>query len=364
MRIENEYDYLTDLCNTNPAFYYTDITDKYTNHEYRIFNYRLAKYSDFTHPIMNDCRGIMFSRQTKGVVCRSIHKFFNYGEGGVEIPNHVKPVCVMNKLDGSLISTWIDAFGRLRLKTRGSISSVQVIDAYNWLCKSENRSFYKALKDITLSNYTVNLEWTSPNNRVVVGYTKESLRILNIRHNYTYAGEYILPNEDLFDWYINVDSSRIVKCEMPTMNLGSIQQRHGIEGFVVVFDNGLWLKYKTDWYSALHKTKDSIINDSALFEVCLLGQSDDLKSMFKDDEFSVNRIECMEKTVFDYYNNLLYDVDRFYERNRHLDRKSYAIAAKQYPWMSLAMNKFLCAPVNYNEYMMRNMKSIMGTAMK
>ena len=89
MHIENEYDYLTDLCNTNPVFYYTDITDKYTNHEYRIFNYRLAKYSDFTHPIMNDCRGIMFSRQSKGVVCRSIHIFIIIN-GGAEKLIHCK----------------------------------------------------------------------------------------------------------------------------------------------------------------------------------------------------------------------------------------------------------------------------------
>lgn len=64
------------------AFYYRgfSIDDTY----YRIFNYRLASYSDFILPSALECRGIMFEVDFGGryvnLVCRPMKKFFNVNE--------------------------------------------------------------------------------------------------------------------------------------------------------------------------------------------------------------------------------------------------------------------------------------------
>lgn len=352
------FDSLMALTESNKAFYYKDHFDECTNRTYRIFNYRLAQYSEFQdNPAALESRGIMFDATTHELVCRPMHKFFNCGEGNVTDAGR-RALCVMHKLDGSLISTWIDRFGDLRLKSKGSISSEQVSAASRWLSRSENRQFYQMLKQITKSDYTVNLEWISPENRIVVPYQSESLRILNLRS--LYSGEYVFPNEDLFDRYIQIDQKYIVKCEMPAMNLDAISAMTGIEGFVVVFADGGWLKYKTDWYTVLHKSKDSVINDSALFEVCLKGQSDDLKYLFSDDAWALNKISEMEKKVFDAHNSLVYDVEKFVEDNRNLERKEFAIKAKEFPWMCLAMNGYQNKFIDYEKYLMNIRKSIIG----
>lgn len=84
------YYQLMALCESTDrdAFYYQDFSsgneDEYT---YRIFNYRLASYTDFLQPGAIEARGIMFrvsSRHAAAepleLVCRPMAKFFNYSE--------------------------------------------------------------------------------------------------------------------------------------------------------------------------------------------------------------------------------------------------------------------------------------------
>ena len=175
------------------AFYYKDFYIE--NTYYRIFNYRLASYSDFLLPSSLECRGIMFVVDVDGkytnLVCRPMKKFFGLNENpftsDLELSNRTI-ANIYEKADGSLISTFLQN-GELRLKSKMSLDSEQVIDATKWLNSPRNELFRKSLHKLALDNYTTNLEWISPLNRIVLLYPEPKLVVLNIRHNYT--GEYL-----------------------------------------------------------------------------------------------------------------------------------------------------------------------------
>ena len=125
---------------TSGEFYTGDIVDTLI---YRVFNYRLAQHSDWIKPAALFCRGTMclVDRLTGGatIASRTMEKFFNLTELQNEhltIEDLIKDAdVVMDKRDGSLINTYIDVNGDLKLKSKGSLSSEQAVDAMQWLDK-------------------------------------------------------------------------------------------------------------------------------------------------------------------------------------------------------------------------------------
>lgn len=197
------YQDLMRLCETNEAFYYVEQegSDGYT---YRVFSYRLASYTDFQSRNATECRGHTFRKDVSDSgytewVLASLppQKFFNYGEHlgwGTEI-DLSKIVAVMDKLDGSLISTVVDGDGVFFLKSKTSFRSQQATDATNWLACKVNGNFVEGIHFAVNDGYTVNFEWVSPDNQIVIGYTEPKLIVLNARHMET--GEYMSRAEML-----------------------------------------------------------------------------------------------------------------------------------------------------------------------
>ena len=76
------YNQLINLCSESENFFFVDqVTPMQT--PVRIFNYRLAGYSDWLKPGALECRGIMFQMDATGPVkllSRPMEKFFNYAE--------------------------------------------------------------------------------------------------------------------------------------------------------------------------------------------------------------------------------------------------------------------------------------------
>ena len=186
---KEHYDLLIQLTETDSEFFYAEqILD---NKVYHIFNYRLASYESFMNPKVADsyialsARGIMFDvtdKENIKIVSRPMNKFFNIEQGEVDRSN-MKLVGYMDKLDGSLISTYIHN-GELKLKTKGSIKSEQAIAAMEWLDLPKNSEMKNFLKFHTeKNNLTVNMEWTAPDNQIVLFYPEASLRILNMVNN-------------------------------------------------------------------------------------------------------------------------------------------------------------------------------------
>jgi T4 RnlA family RNA ligase len=361
------FENLMALCEPEDSpFYFTDVTWAFIGDAkifHRIFLYRMASYTDFCKPDALECRGIMFEVEEVGelqavkLVSLPPEKFFNLGENpftDYSIEYVVENAeLVMNKEDGSLISSYMAPDNTLKLKSKGSLSSVQALDAMVHL--DGDFRFNMTVLGYTVSGYTVNMEWTAPHNRIVLGYTNPSLTVLSVRHNET--GEYVSHTALIKDFGLNyvdlVDKSQIETYRSQT----------GVEGYVVRLSSGQHLKLKTDWYVTLHHNKDSVNSPRRLFEACLDEATDDLKQMFEDDEQALKLIHDMEVLASRECAKLSETVQHFYRTNSGLIRKDYAILGLEKLTkgeFGLAMMLYVGKVPDFVGYMKKNYKLYVG----
>lgn len=364
------YDDLMQLVDSNEAFYYKDF--EFGSSLYRIFNYRLASYTDFQAPGATECRGTMFEveevdnkTQMIRLAALPMEKFWNLNENPATMNLDLSSVdLIEDKADGSLISTFLhvgnSSYNSLfRLKTKGSLNSSQASAALRWLQLEKNNELLHKLRTLTGSGYTVNMEWCAPTNRIVIGYEEPHLKILNVRD--TTTGEYVNRDDSLVKHNKQMQEIWIDRHDVndPVEFVKSIPKMQNIEGFVVRLSSGQRVKIKTEWYLALHHTKDSINSPRRLYEAVLEEATDDMRSLFHDDPVAIKMIEEMEQKVDHLYNHYVDIVERFYERNKELSRKDYAILGqKELPELvfPLAMQKYLDRPVDYKSWMKRHYK--------
>lgn len=362
-----------ELTSYNDAFFYKDFkhTDEYT---YRIFNYRLAGWEEFhTLPGAMECRGIMYRFQDEEwkIVCRPMEKFFNSHEGGVT-HDWSNPQSIMTKEDGSLISTFVDAHGELGVKSKGSLSSDHAIAAMKII--DDSPLLYNELMWITTQGLTVNMEYTSPLHRIVLSYNEPSLTVLSIRCNR--SGEYlnpytidqVPPYKNLKERFPSISKIMVKDHYVEGMDVEefveSISSMKGIEGFVIRKNNREHVKLKTEEYLVLHHYKDNVNNPKSLYKAVLEEATDDLRELFVDDKAVLKTISKMEKLVRPLYNAMEMNTVVFHSSNEHLDRKSYAIKAKEeldsYTFHT-AMMKYLGKPVDLKQVMMKRWDDVKDT---
>lgn len=374
--IQELYDNMLALVEQSDAFEWKDHVSP-AGGTYRIVSYRLAQYSDFLIPGSLESRGTMYLLDSEGklvdIAARTPEKFFNAYENPFTMFSTDTTIAdveiAMVKMDGSLISTYMDIDGVLRTKSHSSLSSDHAINS----TKLAHRDpvFYNELVDLNKLGYTVNMEYTSPVYRIVLPYDKDELTVLNARHMYT--GEY-LSIEELRKYpalycssvfFMNDAIHETFPREGTLKEICSTVQSEfrGTEGFVVRLKSGQHFKIKTDWYCNLHYRKESITLPSRLFTVVLNKQSDDLRQLFHDDPFSLQCIEKMEQLVFTCYNRLVNDVESFVLENKHLGRKEFAaLVLSTVPNVmnrrGLIFTLLDGKEPNYKEAMTRNMSDI------
>ena len=66
-----------------------------------------------------------------------------------------------------------------------------------------------------------------------------------------------------------------------------------------------FVKFKNDWYVALHHTKDSVTNPRRLFECVIDDATDDLRQMFETDPQALLLISDAEEKYIPMYNALI-----------------------------------------------------------
>ena len=354
------YNELIALTLDNDAFFFKDqVLDEV---EYRVFSYRLASYSDFLAPSALECRGIMFEMDNSlpiRLASLPMEKFFNVNENPMTMGLDFTDINqVMLKMDGSLMSTYIHN-GELKIKSKTSLSSTHAINAMRWLDLEKNKSLKESLTLLTNEDFTVNMEYTSPEPamRIVIGYQEPKLTVLNVRDRLT--GEYF-SKEILVGLYLESIQSivdhwveTIIVFDGPKFT-ESIQEMVDIEGYVIQLNSGQHVKKKTEWYSVLHHSKDSINNPRRLYECILSETIDDLRVMFTDDPYSMKAIDDMECFVNGIYNSLVKNTESFYQENKMLDRKDYAIkgqAELDNKEFAICMQLYLGKSFSYKELM-------------
>jgi len=358
------YTNLMTLC-SNPeqeAFYYVD--QSMGANLYRIFLYRMASYTEFQQPGALECRGHTFRIDAEGnaleLASMPMNKFFNHGENpfvmGLDLGTIVE---VMDKLDGSLISSVRVSNTEFFLKSKGSFYSGQAQAATKLLETEEYKELQFFIEASMLFNYTVNLEYMAPDNRIVIGYMQPTLKVLNVRDNLT--GDYIARGK-----YILSEKFRVPVQPIPEDGeawlANTYASQEDIEGYVARLSCGTWFKVKTEKYCSLHHTKDSVNNPRRLFETCVNGGADDLRAMFSTDELATFMINEMDEVVRRLYNRLHVNVHAFYNTHKDSDRKTYALAGQADEVVQadgtfgLVMNLYLDKPANVEEFMIKNYK--------
>lgn len=313
----------------NSKFFYRDAFTSLGT-KVRVFSYHIASYSDWLLPDALEARGIMFEindkEQPVRIMSRPMQKFFNLNENPLTMNLDLSEIMFyMTKEDGSLISTYTDG-GFLFLKSKTSVESDQVKQASAWLNGEDNKSFRESLLEITSQGYTVNMEWVSPENRIVLGYEEPKLVVLNVRHNET--GEYLDPQT--IRTVRGLQGYVVEMFEPPVDGQAWVDETRSataIEGYVAVMPNTLF-KLKTDWYCSLHHTKDSISNPRRLWECCSENATDDLRQMFDADKISLQRINEFDDLYANAFSESLRYVRDFYNANRGQDRKTFAVAGQ------------------------------------
>lgn len=329
------YRELMELCAKNEAFYFID--QEFSGRTYRIFTYRLASYTDFLEPSALECRGHTFLLED-GEPIRITHmpmqKFFNWKENPMTMFERFENVTgIQFKEDGSLISTSVidDA---VVVKSKQSFQSEHAVGALKLIMS--DLSLYGEIFALGCMGFTVNMEWCSPQHRIVVGYDKPQLVVLNIRS--TLDGSYLSKNALVELGYYPSLTKAWVYDILEEENIAlSPNARHdfivrvkehvGHEGYVVWMGNDA-VKVKTDWYVTLHRAKDSINTPKKVMEAVLYESIDDLRTLFNEDQGTLDYISDIEERVTKAYNHMVEIVETFYRENKHLDQKSYAIKAK------------------------------------
>lgn len=349
------FDNLMELCSDESnTFFFVDTTSSMQS-KFRIFSYYIASYSEWLKPDALECRGIMFELNENEVpvriAARPPKKFFNIFEN--PFTENIKDEQVglaFKKEDGSLISSFIDK-GELFLKSKGSLFSQQVLDAQKWLYDERRKPLLECLKWYAENDITINMEWVSPDNRVVLTYDEPRLIILNARNNIT--GEYIDLEDLVKDQTVN--QYMVDNHPFETINelIKEVQELKDQEGYVVYDSKGAEpvFKIKCPWYVHLHSVKSSVSSDKNLWEAVAEGVSDDIKALFETDKASLDRIakfESIYKKQFSFVYKTAIDI---YNKLRGNSRKDYAIESQSilneigYPQLfNIVMRLYLNGP--------------------
>lgn len=359
------YNNLLNLASKNAGFGYKDFPVAHCEEktQLRIFSYRLVKKEDFNLPDAKECRGHTFWVDANGelidIVTMPLPKFFNLNEvpetRDID-PHRIKHI--MEKLDGSLVSiSYFD--GELLIKTQRSLDNEQVMATKEYI--RSNNFLYEDLLVLTSEGYTVNCEWTAPDNRIVINYPTSELTILNIRNNY--SGESIDREEvsDLPEIY-----DRWVRYKKDVSDISSfvesVPDMEDIEGFVYVLDDGMMVKHRTNWYLDRHRLLDGLQSKKTIMENVINGKIDDIKAYFYDDKNKLAIIEKVESRVVHNFNRTIKAVEGFYKENHTLDRKDYAIKAKDLNdgLLGLYMNRYLGREIDYEKYALDNHRKFLS----
>lgn len=297
---------------------------------YSVVDYVYTLADSFADPIRAECRGIKFD--TSGnILARPLHKFKNIGESPETQPyllEFTRPHIIMEKLDGSMIHPAIINDEVVFMTRMGRTDVARKAERHL------TPELAKICRGILLGGATPVFEFTAPDNRIVVSYAESGLTLLAIRNTLdgTYWPRHVLEGMGL----------PLVPIFEPQHDTGAgfvsyARAVMGFEGFVVRFDDGLWVKVKGDDYVMKHKAKDSILQEKNLLNLVLSGAVDDVLPLL--DATDAKYVAAYRDAVLVGVSNACHEVETFVEAHADLDQKAFAminVSSNEGPKRSLA----------------------------
>lgn len=312
---------------------------------YTVIDYRYVLVDSFDHPLRRECRGLKFCSKTGELLARPLHKFFNYGEKpetqltGEHRIRFDHPHVVMEKMDGSMIHPCLiislDAEGQrveeLLFMTRMGHTDVakeaealflnEDIDTEigDYIVRAPRRV---AIQQYIEDGFTPVFEYVGPDNRIVEAYEEPRLVLLHVREteNGLYAPLSFLRAAAAA---MGVDLAPIHPAFTGHDDVLSVHGRKtGGEGVVLVFDDGKFVKIKTDEYRRLHRIKDDVSREHDLARVILEDKLDDALPLFDDPTRAA--VEAFRDTLLIGLNRAAQKIETLVMTGAKLDQKTFA----------------------------------------
>ena len=303
------------------------------NDKYMIFVYSMID-SDFSLPVVKECRGIILRKKDYKPVCIPFFKFHNVQESLAAKINW-STARVQEKIDGSLIKVWYED-EEWHVSTNGTIDAREanlsmdfgdVKTYYDLFCSAENASidlFYKLNKDRTYM-----FEIVSPFNRVVIPYTKTEIWHIGTRDNTTFEE----LNED-----IGIQKPK----EFPLKSLDECLAATAVmpfreEGYVCV--DSLWkrVKVKSPAYVACHHMRgNGVVTANRILDLIKANAQDDFLSIYPEFQEPFEKVENGIKNFLEVVNEDWNNISK----EEYETRKDLAMVA----------NKTKCPAVIYSLY--------------
>ena len=250
--------------------------------------------SDFSNPIVCECRGIILEKNTWRVVRYAFNKFFNIGEPNAATLDWDSAIAT-EKLDGSLMSVYY-------YDDEWRVATNSTIDAYkapldNGGFKTYGDLFAKAAEIAGLDytklckHYTYTFELCSRYNKVVLDYPDIKLYHILTRDNETFEeldinigvpkpAEYALGNKEDYENFV-----------------ASMGEDH--EGIVVKDDFNNRVKIKTQSYFALHRlVNNHIMTLTTAIELILKNETAELLAYFPEFQPYIDQVQLQLHEVF------------------------------------------------------------------
>jgi T4 RnlA family RNA ligase len=255
------YEDALEMCKVYKDFNFSKTEYMFGDYKVVSFGYFLCDYKHFTKPLSRkpevnalDMRGVTFVFDKDGKLWKRflmLRKFFNLDQVestqyGVVKDKKIKSVHV--KEDGSLIAFMGLPNGTIFAKTIGSFDNDQTNAAMKIL--NEKVGLFNFVKYFIEKDCTPLFEYVSWDNRIVLKYSKPELRFLGMRNNKT--GEFLqgsgftMPEDSLMSFAQPI----IVDSLDELIEMSKIEKEK--EGWVVEFEDGQFMKIKTEWYFNLH----------------------------------------------------------------------------------------------------------------
>ena len=254
------------------------------------------------------CRGLIMDAEDN-IISRPFKKFFNVDQqkGGIPTSNNFK---VYEKLDGSLgITYWLN--NKPYLATRDSFTSEQAQVGTKML--QSNSELIASLNP----NYTYLFEIIYPENRIVVNYKgRKELILLGVIE--TATGQEL----DIYKLDLPVSKAKIFN---GLRDFKAIQDmdNNTDEGFVILFEDGLRLKYKFERYKQLHKFQSGF-SPRSVWESLKDGQSLDKLLEITPDEM-YDEVKAVVAELESRFLVSMLEVQMVFSNiDKSLDRKSQA----------------------------------------
>jgi len=293
-----------------------------------IYNYYMAYPKLFDTPLKREIRGLTFIGDKYFL---SVPKFFNVNETEETEETNLRNyniVYIRQKEDGSLIIPVLLPNGKLVTKTRATFNNKQTFIANQIV----NREPYKSFILQCFENGIIPLfELVSPANQIVVPYDKTELILIMLRDLETgdIIIDYPVPESipqppDYSDQFSGIDDLVL-----------SMINTEGIEGWVVLFDNGTLVKFKTQWYLKQHKAVTG--NNKDLLKSILKQEIDDLIRNLSDQHYKKRYIEYLSRTIVEIMSAYTDEIMEIYSKNWN-EKKEIAIQYKGFPFFHTLMS--------------------------